>query len=75
MVTEEQVKLLAYSEWEQEGRPEGKHLEHYYRAKQMLEEREDNLVPVTDPVSPSSTSSRAASTTKARGGKSRSKKS
>ena len=40
MVTEEQIRKLAYSLWEQEGRPEGKHEEHYYRAKQILEEKE-----------------------------------
>ncbi len=40
MVREEQIKELAYAIWEQEGRPEGKDMEHYYRAKQILEQRE-----------------------------------
>ena len=40
MATDEQIKVKAYSIWEQEGRPEGKDLEHYYRAKQILEERQ-----------------------------------
>ena len=40
MATEEQIKALAHSIWEQKGRPEGKHEEHYYRAKQILEEQE-----------------------------------
>ena len=40
MATEEQIRELAYAIWEQEGRPEGKHVEHYFRAKQILEERE-----------------------------------
>ncbi len=40
MSTEEQIKALAYSIWEQEGRPEGKHAEHYFRAKQIFEEQE-----------------------------------
>ena len=40
MATEEQIKALAYAIWEQEGCPEGKHEEHYLRAKQILEERE-----------------------------------
>ncbi len=40
MATEEQIKDLAHSIWEQEGRPEGKHMDHYFRAKQILEERE-----------------------------------
>ena len=40
MVTEEQIRALAYTIWEQEGCPEGKREEHYYRAKQILEEQE-----------------------------------
>ena len=40
MVGEEQVKELAYAIWEQEGRPEGKDMEHYYRARQTLEHQE-----------------------------------
>jgi hypothetical protein len=40
MATEEQIRALAYSIWEQEGHPEGKHEEHYLRAKQILEEKE-----------------------------------
>ena len=40
MATEEQIKDLAHALWEQEGRPEGKHLELYFRARQILEERE-----------------------------------
>ncbi|MDD5700599.1 MAG: DUF2934 domain-containing protein [Dehalococcoidales bacterium] len=37
MVTEKQIKELAYTYWEQEGRPEGKDLEYYFRAKELLE--------------------------------------
>ncbi len=40
MATEEQIRQLAYSIWKKEGCPEGKDLEHYYRAKQILEEQE-----------------------------------
>lgn len=40
MPTEQQVKELAYSIWEREGRPHGKHLEHYYRALSTLRQRE-----------------------------------
>jgi hypothetical protein len=36
--TEQQIKELAYAIWEEEGCPEGKDLEHYFRAKQILEE-------------------------------------
>jgi hypothetical protein len=35
---EESTRKLAYTIWEQEDRPEGKHLEHYYRAEQILAE-------------------------------------
>ena len=44
MATEEQIKELAHSIWEQEGRPNGKDVEHYFRAKKMLEERESSQV-------------------------------
>lgn len=41
MVTEEQIKRLAQAIWEAEGCPDGKHLDHYFRAKRMLEQREE----------------------------------
>jgi hypothetical protein len=31
------VQLLAYQIWEQEGRPEGRHLEHWQQAEKQLE--------------------------------------
>jgi hypothetical protein len=40
MASEEQIKDLANSIWEQEGRPEGKLEECYFRAKQVLAEQE-----------------------------------
>lgn len=40
MVSEEKIRKLAHSIWEAEGRPEGQHLDHYFRAKRMLEEQE-----------------------------------
>ena len=40
MVNEEQIKSLAFSIWEQEGCPNGKDVEHYFRAKKILEEQE-----------------------------------
>ncbi len=52
MATEEQIKDLAHAIWEQEGRPEGKHLEHYFRAKQILEEKEATNVIILGPSSP-----------------------
>lgn len=44
MVTEEQIKEMAYSLWEQEGRPDGRDQEFYFRAKLILEEREATLL-------------------------------
>jgi hypothetical protein len=40
MPTEEQIKQMAHSLWEQEGRPEGRDLDHYLTAKRILEEQE-----------------------------------
>jgi len=40
MVWEEVIKKLAYSTWEAEHSPEGKHVDHYLRARRMLEQRE-----------------------------------
>ncbi|MDP2932468.1 MAG: DUF2934 domain-containing protein [Chloroflexota bacterium] len=54
MVTEEQIRELAYSIWEKEGCPEGKDAEHYFRAKQMLEEREAAASPAKESVPPAS---------------------
>jgi hypothetical protein len=54
MVTEEQIRELAYEIWEQEGRLEGKDLEYYFRAKQMLEEREAASLTTKETVPPES---------------------
>jgi hypothetical protein len=54
MVTEEQIRGLAYSIWEQEGRPEGKDQEYYFRAKQMLEEQEAASSPAKESEPPAS---------------------
>ncbi len=39
-VTEDNTKRLAYSIWESEGRPEGKAVDHYFRAERILREEE-----------------------------------
>jgi len=44
MISEQQIKELAYSIWESEGRQDGKDLEYYFRAKEILEEREASQV-------------------------------
>jgi hypothetical protein len=54
MVTEKQIRELAYTYWEQEGRHEGNDLEHYFRAKELLE-REAASSAANDPVSPALT--------------------
>ena len=33
---EERIRARAYAIWEQEGRPDGKHLEHWSRAKRLI---------------------------------------
>jgi DUF2934 family protein len=33
---EEKIRARAYAIWEQEGRPDGKHLEHWERAKRLI---------------------------------------
>lgn len=40
MPTEDQIKQLAHSLWEQEGRPEGKDVHHYLAAKAILDKRD-----------------------------------
>jgi hypothetical protein len=40
MVSDEQIRELAYYIWQREGYLEGKATEHYFRAKQMLEAQE-----------------------------------
>jgi len=40
MPTEEQIRQLAHTLWEQEGRPEGRDTHHYLAAKKTLEEQE-----------------------------------
>ncbi len=37
MATEEEIRQLAYRLWEEEGHPQGKDVEHYFRAKYILE--------------------------------------
>lgn len=36
MATEEEIKGLAYTLWEEDGCPDGKDQEHYFTAEQML---------------------------------------
>ncbi len=52
MTSEEQVRELAYSIWEKEGRPEGKDLEHYLAARRILEEKQASKSPASAPNTP-----------------------
>jgi hypothetical protein len=40
MVTDEEIRKLAYAIWEQQGRPFGNEVENYMQAKKILEEKE-----------------------------------
>jgi hypothetical protein len=40
MVAKLQIKELAHAVWQENGRPEDKDLDHYSRAKHILEERQ-----------------------------------
>ena len=40
MANDKEIRELAYNIWEKEGRPQGKDVEHYIRAKTILEELE-----------------------------------
>jgi hypothetical protein len=52
VATEEEIKAKAYGIWEQEGRPAGKDLEHYYRAKEILEQPEETRITELAPLPP-----------------------
>lgn len=50
MATEEEIKKLAHEIWEKEGRPDSKDVEHYFRAKQILELQEaSNVIELAPP--------------------------
>jgi hypothetical protein len=52
MFTEDQTRELAYTLWEQEGRPTGKDLDNYFRARQILDERETASPSIREPLTP-----------------------
>jgi hypothetical protein len=56
MISERQIEELAHTMWEKDGLIEGMYLEHYSRAKEVLEERQSPHTKLS--VSPSSKSSR-----------------
>lgn len=40
MSREEQIRLIAYRLWEEEGRPQGRHLDHWLRAESIWREQQ-----------------------------------
>jgi len=52
MITDEEIKKLASSIWEEEGRPIGKEVEHCLRAKIILKEREAKRILELAPIPP-----------------------
>jgi hypothetical protein len=52
MVTDEKIRNLAYSIWEKEGHPEGKDVEHYLKAKKILDQQEGMQISELAPTSP-----------------------
>jgi hypothetical protein len=51
MPTEQQIQELAFSIWEKEGRPDGKDLEHYFRARETLIDQERaSVIKLTTPT-------------------------
>ena len=46
---EQDIKARAYAIWEEEGRPEGKHLEHWTRAAQELDDSPAPAAPAEAP--------------------------
>jgi Protein of unknown function (DUF2934) len=55
MVKDEDIRKMAYSIWEKEGRPAGKDAEHYYGAKKILEGQEAASATANQSVLPEST--------------------
>ena len=52
MATEAQIRAKAYDIWEEEGRPDGNDVEHYLRAKKILEDQEAKRIMELAPVHP-----------------------
>ena len=50
MGQEDEIKRLAYQLWEEEGRPEGRDLNHYYMAEILWQQRNAEIVPEKEPV-------------------------
>lgn len=63
MATEERIRELAYTLWEQDGRHEGRNEEYYYNAKRVLEELEAAQVSVASVADKPTTRKRSASST------------
>jgi hypothetical protein len=66
MATEDEIRTMAYKLWEEEGHPDGKHEEHYFRAAKMLEEQQrmNSLPSVSKASSPQARSRSGSKRTK-----------
>lgn len=52
---EEEIRRIAYKLWEEDGRPEGRDLEHYFRAEAIWKERQMKLAQAPQGALPAAT--------------------
>ena len=64
MSREVKIKEIAYGLWEQEGRPEGRDLEHYFKAEQIADEPKPKARAKTATTRTTKTKTTATATTR-----------
>ena len=50
MYHDEEMRLIAYRIWEEEGRPEGRDLEHWFKAEAIWQERQGQIEHLAEDV-------------------------
>ena len=50
MYHDEEIRLIAYRIWEEEGCPEGRDLEHWFRAEAIWQERQGQIEHLAEDV-------------------------
>jgi hypothetical protein len=50
MYHDEEIRLIAYRIWEGEGRPEGRDLEHWFKAEAIWQERQGQIEHLAEDV-------------------------
>jgi len=50
MYNDEEIRLISYRIWEEEGRPDGRDLEHWFKAEAIWKEQQDLLEHVAEDV-------------------------